>query len=104
MTSSWFFLYTLNYDARSTTHQRYAGLKLKCREAQGSVFVANVYVEHTYSWMAVCGEPLQKMYVQLSMAERNFAQRFGRGYRGTAVPSSHVLLGGSQQSHRGEET
>ena len=26
MTSSWFFLSTLNYDARSTTHQIYTGL------------------------------------------------------------------------------
>jgi len=30
VTSSWFFLSTLNYDARSTTHQIYVGL-INCR-------------------------------------------------------------------------
>jgi hypothetical protein len=51
------------------------------------VFVENVSVERAYSRMTVCGEPLQKMYLQLSMAERSCAQGFGRENRGKAERS-----------------
>jgi hypothetical protein len=57
------------------------------------VFVENVCIERAYSRMTVCGEPLQKMYVQLSMAERSCAQGFGRENRGKAERSSHILRG-----------
>jgi hypothetical protein len=68
------------------------------------VLVENVCIERTYSWMSVCGEPLRKMYVQLSMVERSCAQGFGMENRGKAERISHIFRGGNLWSHRGKET
>ena len=76
-----------------------SGLKLKFIDRNGFVLVENVYIERTYSWMTVCGEPLQKMYVQLSVAERSCAQGFGRENRGKAERISHIPRGGNLWSH-----
>jgi hypothetical protein len=87
------------------TALRCAGLRLKFRDRNGFVFVADVCIEGTYSWMTVCGELLQ-VYVQWSVEERSCAQGFGRETRGKAESSSHILVlrDGSLQSHRGKET
>ena len=64
MTSSWFFLSTLNYDARSTTHQKncYFGSALKFLKVTNSIkedgWIANRKAVHGTRWQNVlnCNE------------------------------------------------
>jgi len=67
VTSSWFFLSTLNYDARSTTHQilmiskRYGYSKV-CRNLSASSLIIAFGIQFTYSWWSN-----RQTFVQVTM-------------------------------------
>ena len=60
MTTSWFFLSTLNYDARSTTHQFYSVSVIQTSQLMLYREIIAVYSEiHTKHINAVCGQNVE---------------------------------------------
>jgi len=79
VTSSWFFLSTLNYDARSTTHQIY-GLVCICVSYCKLRFVIDNQQANRFISLTYCMERYNQLYLKVCLRFVRLVKKFPAFY------------------------